>query len=301
MKALLALALLASPLAAQDTIRAYPGDSITIAVPSVVGRYWLDFRGPRSITQYARRSVVFVLQRPTPPPPPPAPPAAPPPTGSFAAPDILREASFEAGFDGFLTGNGTAVTGLTRTQSRAALGSWSLSQSWNRNTGDVSAQAFYDLGANRTHVFVRVYFYHTAWPNGGGYKFVRLQDDGYNTTSGIQVLNGRLTWITGNASYIAMAYLSGPLPSVNAWHWIEFELNIVAKEVRVWVDGIAQSFSVYYQTRPDLTVSGTTLRYGNATTAVPRYLDLLRVINPTTNAGSVYLDLIAVSTQRIGP
>lgn len=225
----------------------------------------------------------------------------PPPPGGFATPNILNNASFETGFDGFVTGSGTSPTGATRSQDRSSAGTWSLKQSWNNNTSDVSAQAFFDLGANRTQVFARTYFYQTAWPNGGGYKFFRLQDAGYNTTTGIQVLNGRLAWITGNAGYIAMAYIGSGLPSTNAWHSIEFELNTVTREVRVWVDGVAQSFTVYYDPSADLTVSGTTLRYSDAVTVAPaRYLDLVRVINPSTNSGSAYFDRIAASTQRIG-
>lgn len=72
--AALAMAAFASSLVGQDTIRARPGDTLRVVLPSTPGRYWLNLQGPSSITQYVRRSVVLVAA---------AAPVAPPPAGGL--------------------------------------------------------------------------------------------------------------------------------------------------------------------------------------------------------------------------
>ncbi len=223
----------------------------------------------------------------------------PPPTGS--APDILNNVSFESGWDGFLNGGGTTPSGaIARSTVRARDGSYAVGVAWDHNTADVSSQAFFDIGTGRTHLWTRTWFYATAWPNGGGFKFFRYMDGSYSKITGLQTLNGSLAIITNDGR----AVYAGPLPSLNTWHSVEWEWDVANRTIAVWVDGVARTLSIYYDPGNVMSLSGgnTVLHTGSADVAVPRRLDLLRVINPTTNAGAVYFDRIAVSSLgRTGP
>src|SRR5690242_1765936 len=59
---------------------------------------------------------------------------------SCAAPDILDNASFETGFDGLTNGAGGTPEGVTRDDTLAYDGSWSVERSWVPNpNGDVGS------------------------------------------------------------------------------------------------------------------------------------------------------------------
>ncbi len=227
------------------------------------------------------------------------------PTGdggpSFAAPDILDNASFETGWDGFMNGGGGDPAGPARSTTVAYDGTYAAEFSFTSSTSDQSYQMFYDMGAGRTKVYVRTWFYLTAIPNGPGWKFFRAQDDGYDATLGIQTQDGQLAFDYGDPSELDVAIIgSGFAPTLDTWHSLEFlwDETVTPTVIRIWYDGVLQTGSVYYGT--SFNYVGTDLQWtGPAFT--PRHIDLNRVINPCTNSGSIFFDRIAASTMPIGP
>ncbi len=273
-------------------------------------------QGVESVTLRSGRhgQATFYVVAQAPPPPPPTEPEPVPtqpapidtttqtvtPTGTLA--DILNNGSFETDWSGFRNGSGLAPSGaIVRSSVRARDGSYAVGVAWDRNATDLSSQIFYDIGSGRTHLWVRAWFYvATAWPNGAGFKFFRFQDAGYGKVTGIQTLNGQLAILTadGRATY------AGPLPAVDMWHYVEWEFDTANRVIRVWVDGAIRTLRIYYDPYGVMALrdNGTALYYGTADVPAPRYLDLLRVINPTTNTGAVYFDRVAVSSVgRLGP
>jgi hypothetical protein len=217
-------------------------------------------------------------------------------SSGFETPDILNNASFETGWDGFVDGTfSSSPAGVSRSTDHAYNGSYGLKWVWASGR-EYGSQTFYDIGSNRTHFWVRVWFYAAAWPNGAGFKLFRLQSAGGEYQRGIQWLNGELCWITSNAG---VAYFHAT-PTLNTWHSVEYEYDQSNHVIRVWYDGQPQTWSIYL-TGGVLSASGYDL-HDSSGDPVARYLDLIRVINVATNSGSFYVDRVAVSTRgRIGP
>lgn len=217
--------------------------------------------------------------------------------GGFATPDILNNASFETDFDGFHDGaSGTTLIAATRTNAQAFSGSWSVTRSWSSGS-DVESQLFYNI-SNPTHFFARTYFRLTALPNGGGFKIFRFVDGGYSTYNGMQMepFGTRWIWVGGSAEN-QIALTDTVIPADSAWHYVEFEFDQTNKIIRMWQDGTAMGSGG----TPDagLSWTGNDLHYTSA--PPPDRLDLIRIINARTNSGSIFIDRVAVSTQRIGP
>jgi hypothetical protein len=81
---------------------------------------------------------------------------------SFSTPDILNNASFETGFDGFTDGAGGTPNGVTHDNTLAYSGSWSVKRSWVPNPGgDLGANLWYTY-AGADHIWLRLYFRATA-------------------------------------------------------------------------------------------------------------------------------------------
>ncbi len=223
-------------------------------------------------------------------------------------PDLLNNASFEQGeggdgWSGFRDGaNNPEPSGnVSRSTEQSKDGSYSIKFAWDNNTADLGAQVFYNIGS-RTHVWARTWFYiATAYPNGQGFKFFRVQDPGFNQICGVQVLNGKFVFVTPSGD---ISYVGNGVPSVNAWHSVEFEVDLANTTASVWVDGVAQSSGgIWYDPNNHLSWNGTQLNYGvNGGMTAAGYLDITRIINPTTNTGAAYFDRVAISTLGpIGP
>jgi hypothetical protein len=217
-----------------------------------------------------------------------------PVTGEYVTPNILVNASFETGYEGFLTGSATSPpSGVGRTQDQAYMGTWSLYRSWTSG-GDVDSQCFYNIGS-QSHFWTRFWYYFTVLPNGAGFKVVRYQDSGFNHANGMQILSGKWIWVGNTAENIAYTDTS---PITGAWHSVEFEWNKTTKQIHMWQDGTAMLQGS--STDSGLSWSGATLTY--TTEINPVQLDIIRVINARTNSGTAYFDRIAVSNAgRIGP
>jgi len=222
-------------------------------------------------------------------------------SGGYATPNIVNNASFETGWDGFTTSTGGTPTGMTRSAAWAKDGSYCIRRAWNNNGGDQSASVFYDAGTI-THVWARCWYrVTTAWPNGGGFKFFRFQNVGFGDLIGVQYLNEHLTMIVQLGGQISACYFSGVSgETVGVDHSLEFEIDNSTRQIRAWVDGTAVNWSEYSDTAGLTSISGTTITYSSS--FVPKWLDICRVINPTTNSGAMNVDRVAISTAgRIGP
>jgi len=226
-----------------------------------------------------------------------------------ATPDILNSASFENGdlpnvWDGFTDGGGINPPSgnVQRSTDFAHGGSYSLKFVWDNNTADVSSQTFYIFGA-RNHVWVRAWFYQTAWPNGAGYKFgPRFWDAGGNIIAGVQTIYGHLAFIPAAPQWIAIDYITPNLPATNAWHCLEYELDYPNQQLRFWLDDVQLSNQgIYYDPDNMTSWTGQTVNVGLGRLIQPAMIDIVRVINPATNSGAAYFDDISISTLgRIG-
>jgi hypothetical protein len=118
-------------------------------------------------------------------------------SGSFTAPNILDNASFESDWSGFTDwalNPAPFGPGLSRATDYAYKGQYSARQTWTPNpNGDTGSQMLYSIGAV-DRVWVRFYFRLTA-PNTSIMKFVRFYDPGFTTPFGGFFLGG-------NGSYI---------------------------------------------------------------------------------------------------
>ena len=226
-------------------------------------------------------------------------------TGSYQTPDILNNASFENSWGSFVNLSGGTPSGdqLSLSTDQAKDGTYSVKFGFSNTGQDVGAQVAYNLVGQASHLWIRGWFYGTAWPNGGGFKFFRMQDASLSgTVLGIQWLNGHMLLCTPGSSYI---YISSGLPSLNAWHSLEYELDFSAHQTRVWLDGTIQTyFSIWSpgSDNPTTDGNGLTSFNTNAGLTFPGYLDICRIINQCTNSGAWYWDRVAVSSLgRIGP
>lgn len=225
------------------------------------------------------------------------------PETGYATPDILNNASFESGWDGFTNSGGSPPSGnVVRSTDQAYSGSYSVKASWTQNAGtDEGALCIYDVGSGLTTFNTRFWYYFTARPGTIGFKFVRYQDVGFNEMpGGLQLESGSNAWlwcIDPTASFADF----GTGPEIGGWHWFEYEWDTVNKTVKFWHDGTQIGGS---GTVGEITWSGLVAHYtGNYT---PRNMDVFRIINGSpgypTNSGSAYIDRIAVSSLgRIGP
>ncbi len=231
-----------------------------------------------------------------------------PTIGGFFTPDILNNASFETvgNFDGFEDAappGDPSGSQFSQSTAQAFSGVRSLRFGFSNTGGDISAQAYYPLGSDRTHIWARTYFYQeTAYPNGQGYKFDRFWNANKSHIIGVQILNNRFIWVS--ESPYSIIYISSGLPSLNAWHYLEQEVDITNRRARFWLDGAVMNSYQLWDPNPNnlYSFNGDWLEWSFSNQIVPRYFDMIRLINACTNSGAVYKDRVSLSSVgRIGP
>jgi hypothetical protein len=168
---------------------------------------------------------------------------ATPPTGP--KPDILDNASFEAGYDRFTNGAGGAPTSV-RDSTLAADGAWSLKYAWTPNpANDVGSNTFFDF-PGQDHVWVRFYIRLTA-PITSIMKLMRFDSaNGRNTHLGGLFMGQGSALSFGSDQENGAAQTSFGLQPAQLvdgkWHWIEIEYwrngdPSGVPTVGVWFDG----------------------------------------------------------------
>ena len=175
------LALLAAPLAAQQPCR------VTVAHDSIIAR---PVRRDTSCALHV--TVKTAAPRDT-----VVPPTPPTPDTGYQTPNLLVNASFEQGWDGFTDWTGVnAPKSVTRSKTAAAEGSWSVLRTITPTpTGDVGSQFMYIFG-NEKRVWMRFSFKLTTEVS-TIMKFARFYDPTNNTNLGgffIEAGNSLLTW-----------------------------------------------------------------------------------------------------------
>src|SRR5206468_1697461 len=91
---------------------------------------------------------------------------------SFATPNLLNNLSFETDWDGFTDGGAGPPTGVSRDNSLAFDGSWSVKRTWAPSSTDLGT-GFWHSFASADHVWLRFYFRITA-PVSTIMKFARF-------------------------------------------------------------------------------------------------------------------------------
>ncbi len=103
---------------------------------------------------------------------------------TFVTPDLLDNASFETGWDGFTDWSGGTPSGVTRDDTTAADGSWSVLRTWAPNPSvEGGAQFAYQWGGGYDRIWMRFYLKLTAHIT-SIMKFARWSDPGFGTNLG---------------------------------------------------------------------------------------------------------------------
>jgi hypothetical protein len=246
----------------------------------------------------------------------------------FAVPDLLNNASFETGWDGFVSwsyGTPSPATGtfsLSRSQDVAHDGVWSVKSTFGATGVDANVQFAYPFG-DHLDVYARVWFYISGAVPNNHHKWIRFQTAGFSGVQGGLYLassTGGMTWCdagTSPNSNVDMDLGVG-IPTFNTWHSIEVEYDRTGwntahgPRVRFWYDGAVTvgptsptSVTAYWGDNSGVPNANGPWLYIGGPQGSAKPSNIL-IFDDTYNAGNstagtFYYDRVAVSTQRIGP
>ena len=232
--------------------------------------------------------------------------------GSFPIPDVLNNASFETGFDGFLnTSLQPSPTGVTRDCTTASDGSCSVKRSWVPASGDVGSQFLAHVGSV-DHVWVRFYFKLTS-PVSTIMKFARFYDSSIATNfGGLFLKSGNNIFSFGtdqeNSAVVTTIGLTQAQVIDGNWHSLEFEYwrngdPSGYPSAAFWFDGNQVSMPDGPAGLSMFWKSGRLYAGQRNSSVKMSYMGWVGTLNGgNTTTGSVNLDKIAISTLgRIGP
>ncbi len=237
----------------------------------------------------------------------------------FAPANILNNASFETGWDGFTNWSaGPIPAGVSRDSTQAADGRWSVRRSWVPNpTGDVGAQFLYHVGAT-DRVWLRFSFKITSGVT-TVMKFMRWYDPQFNSSLGGFYLEQGARLINfgtdaENGSIYTPIGVTADMALDGRWHTLE---------MAYWRNGDASGFpcaSFWFDGRVAAMPDNTPVKYtgaGNVSTwnggklcsgqrgtaKQIGYIEMLATLNGgNTTTGSIWIDRVSISTiGRIGP
>ncbi len=246
----------------------------------------------------------------------------------FALPDLLNNATFEIGGDGFVNWRygtpspGTGTFSISRSQDVARDGGWSAKSTFGPNGSDANVQFAYPFG-DRLDVYARVWFYISGAVPNNHHKWIRFQTAAFNGIQGglyLASTTGGITWCDAGSSPNSNVDipLGMGIPTFNAWHSIEVEYDRTGwntargPRVRFWYDGAVavgptppSSVTAYWgddagtpnPAGPWLYIGGPQGSAHPSNTLI--FDDTINAGNSAT--GTIYYDRVAVSSQRIGP
>jgi hypothetical protein len=257
----------------------------------------------------ATSNGVLVSSAAAPPPPPP------PPGGS---PNILNNASFETGWDGFTDWSGSGTpTGVSRDCSMGSptAGTCSVRRSWTPSSSDGGSQFIYHAPAS-DRLWLRFDMKLTTVPT-TQMKFMRWYDPRFTThVGGLYLDQGTLTFGTDeeNGNIVTPIGVSGATLTDGKWHQIEMDYwrngdPSGFPSAAFYVDGkqvsLPDGAKVTYQGAGNSSFwKGGRLYTGVRNSTVQLgYIEMLATLNGgNSTTGSVWIDRVAISsTGRIGP
>lgn len=345
--------LLAAPLPAQATVPPCDPSSILLAAKPIKGvgektitaacpafaaviQSWYTTHAsiiaaqawtPAQLVAVITSGAIPVAPAPIPVPTPPAPIARPPApiakldsASGFTTPNILSNASFESGWDGFTDwSGGKPPTGVTRDTTHASDGSWSVLRTWTPNpNGDDGAQFVSMMKGHVDHVWVRFYFRLTNHLT-TVMKFARFYDDTFGGNFGGFGLGqgGRIFTFGFNQENSAIATWIGLQESQvidGNWHSLEVDYwrngdPSGFPSAAFWFDGKPQGMPdghdvEYWGAGNKSYWQGGRLYAGERKSSVQMFMmEWLATLNAgNTTSGQINLDRVAISTVgRIGP
>jgi hypothetical protein len=246
----------------------------------------------------------------------------------FATPNLVNNASFESGFDGFTDWTTVASpNGVSRDSTLAYDGSWSLRRTWTPNpSADVGTQLASVIG-NADRIWVRFYIRLTA-PVTTVMKYMRFFTPGFDQTlGGLFLGQGNEIFLFGseqeNSEITTTIGLTEAQVIDGKWHSLEVEFWRNGDpsgwpSAAFWFDGQVQGLPdgtpVKYscdQPNPPGTCNksywqGGRLYSGSRSVSSVLKMSVMEWIGTinqgNTTAGQINLDRIAISTLgRIGP
>ena len=235
--------------------------------------------------------------------------------GSFATPNILNNASFETGWDGFTDWSENPPPfgdHLARDNTQASQGSWSVVRSWTPNPSSETGSQMLSPRIFADRVWVRFYFKLTA-PITSIWKFMRFTNTSNGGFGGIFMQSGSnllgFGW-DAEGSVVTTIGLTQAQVIDGQWHSLEVEYWRNGDpsgwpSAAFWFDGAPQAM-------PDGSIGVGNLafwrggrlyageRASNSQVGWTAWLGTLNIGNATT--GQVNIDRIAISSVgRIGP
>ena len=153
------------------------------------------------------------------------------------APDILNNASFETGFDGFSNWsfNGAPLGATRDSTTPAADGKVSLKHAWTPNPGaDAGSKTASRLGGNYDHVWLRFSMRITA-PITTIMKFARFYDAGFNANFGGLFLGSGDNVLTFGTTATRRTARSRPRSASHKRSWIDGKWHSI--EMEYWRNG----------------------------------------------------------------
>ena len=230
----------------------------------------------------------------------------------FATPDILNNASFETGWDGFTDGGSGVPVNMTRATDQAYRGTTSAKYSWVPNLLDAGAAAYYNFNAiPRDEVWTRLYFRLAAgWSLPFVQKFHLFYSASASVDGGWHLNDGSGLWWTVYAESSSVASVIVPRASITSdtWHSIETHYRRNGETLpnaAFWYDGV----QVTKPDGPDPAGGGMTWLSGRLYSGPTRRnsykLGLFKLggtLNPQSGSGTMWFDRVAASSLgRIGP
>jgi hypothetical protein len=237
----------------------------------------------------------------------------------FQTPDIVDNASFETGWDGFSNGGGGSPTGVTRSTEHAFSGAYGVKKvlptTQGSDVGGTFIYPYYDIGPGKTYdrLWGRFYFYFDAAVN-GTFKF-QIWEGTSDQYGGFYLMDGYVGWwfVDWAWSSAGMCALTPLSELLSGWHSLEVDYWRNGDpsgwpSVGLWLDGEQLTRCQGSPPAPGYWSGGRLYagrrqtQSGNAT-GLGTY-NLLGVLNGTpanTVPGDVWVDRVSVSSVgRIG-
>lgn len=240
--------------------------------------------------------------------------------GGFLTPDIVNGHSFESDFQGWNDGGSQSPVGITRDASRPAglTGGGSIALKKSLPTSSSNSQCFYlwsSLGfPTLDRVYVKFHYYLDTPLDQAGIKFTRYKDSALSVGfSGLGIDVGFIGFRVGpewDAASPNVVNLIDTTTILNGWHSIEVDYwrnGDVANggndypSLAFWSDGVQITSALTALPSGASWINGRLNVGSRASSAKIGNVEILGLLNAgNLAAGSIWADLVSISTQRIG-
>lgn len=217
--------------------------------------------------------------------------------------NIVDNASFESGWDGFTSWSGGTPANVTRTTEQAFDGSYSVRFTYPINPNNDVRGELARVGTGHEEYWVRWHFYMTAVPNTVAWKFMRTRVHWETLLGGVIIAGGGIRFGFGREANATLHDIGAPPLStvLNQWNTIEVHYRRngdATPNAAFWFNGNRvshpdgpSSYGVYW--------SNGRMYAGerNASELISNIFFLGTFNRGNSVNGAVYVDRISISTR----